>query len=56
MGSVGHSYDSALMENFFLTLKTELVYRNPGESAGRPRTSCSPTSTVGTHRTHPGPT
>lgn len=27
MGSVGDSYDSALMENFFSTLKTELVYR-----------------------------
>ncbi len=28
MGSVGDSYDSALMENFFSTLKTELVYRH----------------------------
>ncbi|WP_428981484.1 IS3 family transposase [Nocardia brasiliensis] len=28
MGSVGDSYDNALMENFFSTLKTELVYRN----------------------------
>lgn len=27
MGSVGDSYDNALMENFFSTLKTELVYR-----------------------------
>jgi len=27
MGSVGDSYDNALMENFFFTLKTELVYR-----------------------------
>lgn len=27
MGSVGDSYDNALMENFFATLKTELVYR-----------------------------
>jgi len=26
-GSVGDSYDNALMENFFSTLKTELVYR-----------------------------
>lgn len=28
MGTVGDSYDNALMENFFSTLKTELVYRN----------------------------
>jgi transposase InsO family protein len=28
MGSVGDSYDNALAENFFSTLKTELVYRN----------------------------
>jgi putative transposase len=28
MGSVGDSYDNALMENFFSTLKIELVYRN----------------------------
>ncbi|MEV4154750.1 IS3 family transposase [Nocardia salmonicida] len=28
MGSVGDSYDNALMENFFSTLKTELVYRD----------------------------
>lgn len=27
MGSVGDSYDNALMENFWSTLKTELVYR-----------------------------
>ncbi|MGW1743900.1 IS3 family transposase [Nocardia sp. NPDC001965] len=27
LGSVGDSYDNALMENFFSTLKTELVYR-----------------------------
>jgi putative transposase len=27
MGSVGDSYDNALAENFFSTLKTELVYR-----------------------------
>lgn len=29
MGSVGDSYDNALMESFFSTLKTELVYRKP---------------------------
>lgn len=28
MGSVGDSFDNALMENFFSTLKIELVYRN----------------------------
>jgi transposase InsO family protein len=28
MGSVGDSYDNAPMENFFSTLKIELVYRN----------------------------
>lgn len=28
MGSVGDSYDNALMENFFSTLKIELVYRS----------------------------
>ncbi|WP_211768578.1 IS3 family transposase [Kutzneria sp. CA-103260] len=28
MGSVGDSYDNALMENFFSTLKIELVYRH----------------------------
>jgi transposase InsO family protein len=27
MGSVGDSFDNALMENFWSTLKTELVYR-----------------------------
>src|SRR4030095_15691766 len=27
MGSTGDSYDNALMENFWSTLKTELVYR-----------------------------
>ncbi|WP_211363356.1 IS3 family transposase [Saccharothrix saharensis] len=27
MGSIGDSYDNALMENFFSTLKIELVYR-----------------------------
>ena len=32
MGSVGDSYDNALMENFFSTLKTELVYRNSWRS------------------------
>lgn len=28
MGSVSDSYDNALIENFFSTLKTELVHRN----------------------------
>jgi transposase InsO family protein len=28
MGSVGDSYDNALMENFWSTLKIELVYRS----------------------------
>jgi hypothetical protein len=28
MGSVDDSYDNALMENFFSTLETELVYRS----------------------------
>jgi putative transposase len=28
MGSVGDSYDNALMENFWSTLKTELVFDN----------------------------
>jgi transposase InsO family protein len=28
MGSTGDSYDNALMENFWSTLKIELVYRN----------------------------
>jgi putative transposase len=32
MGSVGDSYDNALMENFFSTLKTELVYRTSWRS------------------------
>lgn len=27
MGSIGDSYDNALMENFWSTLKTDLVYR-----------------------------
>ena len=27
MGSIGDSYDNALMENFWSTLKIELVYR-----------------------------
>lgn len=28
MGSTGDSYDNALMENFWSTLKTKLVYRS----------------------------
>ncbi|WP_157556757.1 IS3 family transposase [Nocardia acidivorans] len=32
MGSVGGSYDNALMENFFSTPKTELVYRTTWRS------------------------
>jgi transposase InsO family protein len=32
MGSVGDSYDNALMENFWSTLKIELVYRNSWRS------------------------
>ncbi len=28
MGSTGDSFDNALMENFWSTLKIELVYRN----------------------------
>jgi transposase InsO family protein len=32
MGSVGDSYDNALMENFFSTLKIELVYRHSWRS------------------------
>ncbi|MEK6439850.1 IS3 family transposase [Pseudonocardia sp. T1-2H] len=34
MGSVGDSYDNALMENFFSTLKTELVYRKSWRTRG----------------------
>ncbi|MGO4618029.1 IS3 family transposase [Nocardia sp. 2YAB30] len=34
MGSVGDSYDNALMENFFSTLKTELVYRHAWRTRG----------------------
>jgi hypothetical protein len=32
MGSVGDSYDNALMENFWSTLKIELVYRTVFET------------------------
>jgi Integrase core domain len=32
MGSVGDSYDNPLMENFFPTFKTELVYRQSWHS------------------------
>jgi transposase InsO family protein len=32
MGSTGDSYDNALMENFWSTLKTELVYRSSWRS------------------------
>lgn len=32
MGSVGDSFDNALMENFWSKLKTELVYRNTAAS------------------------
>jgi putative transposase len=32
MGSVGDSYDNALMENFWSTLKIELVYRDSWRS------------------------
>ncbi|QFZ24755.1 hypothetical protein EKG83_38030 [Saccharothrix syringae] len=34
MGSVGDSYDNALMENFFSTLKIELVYRRSWRTRG----------------------
>jgi putative transposase len=34
MGSVGDSYDNALTENFFSTLKTELVYRSSWRTRG----------------------
>jgi transposase InsO family protein len=43
MGSVGDSYDNALMENFWSTLKIELVYRN----AWRTRDAASTTATPG---------
>jgi transposase InsO family protein len=33
MGSVGDSYDNALMENFWSTLKIELIYRRRWDSA-----------------------
>ena len=32
MGSAGNSYDNALMENFFSTLKIKPVYRNSWRS------------------------
>jgi transposase InsO family protein len=48
MGSVGDSYDNALMENFFSTLKIELVYRCSWRTRTRRRTRSSPTSMDGT--------
>lgn len=36
VGSVGDSYDNALMENFFSTLKTELVYRRSWRTRDEP--------------------
>jgi hypothetical protein len=48
MGSVGDSYDNALMENFFSTLKTELVYRRSWRSREEAENELSPISTVGT--------
>ncbi len=50
MGSVGDSYDNALMENFWSTLKIELVYRTSWRTRKRPRTRCSPTSRHSTTR------
>lgn len=47
MGSVGDFYDNALMENFS-TLRPSSSTGNSGGPARRPRTNCSPTSTVGT--------
>ncbi|GIM71824.1 hypothetical protein Aau02nite_47900 [Amorphoplanes auranticolor] len=48
MGSVGDSYDNALMESFWSTPKIELVYRTSWRTATRLRTRSSDTSTAGT--------
>ena len=49
MGSVGDSFDNALMENFWSTLKIELVYRNSWRTRDEARESdLQPTSTAGT--------
>jgi transposase InsO family protein len=56
MGSVGDSYYNALMENFFSTLKTELVYRTSWRTRDEAENAL-----VRLHRhlvqprTHPGP-
>lgn len=47
MGSIGDSYDKALMENFFSTLKTELVYRTTWRNRDDAETRSSATSTAG---------
>jgi putative transposase len=52
MGSVGDSVDNALAENFFSTLKVELVYRTSSGPARKPSWRCSATSTAGTTQ-HP---
>jgi transposase InsO family protein len=47
MGRVGSCYNNALMENFWSTLRIELVYRTAPTPASRWRTRSSPTSTPG---------
>jgi putative transposase len=39
MGSTGDSYDNALMENFWSTLKIELVFDNTWTSQGQAETA-----------------
>src|SRR3954467_5760145 len=48
MGSTGDSCDNALMENFWSTLKIELVYRTAWRTRDEAETRSSPTSTGGT--------
>jgi hypothetical protein len=48
MGSTGDSYNNALMENFWSTLKTELVYRTSLRTRQEAETRRSHTSTAGT--------
>jgi transposase InsO family protein len=47
-GSTRDSFDSALMENFWSTLKIELVYRTAWRTRDEADNAISPTSTAGT--------
>ncbi|MBG6146085.1 transposase InsO family protein [Labrenzia sp. EL_142] len=48
MSGKGNCYDNAAVETFFKTIKAELIWRNHGKRAGKPRWPSSNTSTAST--------